>query len=132
MKSSIKILSAFVVLFLSMLACALLPGGPGNTVQQFFNALESGQVQEAKSYMSSGTLQSLGNDKWDSVLVQLSQEISNKGGIDKIDITEENVTGDIASVTIQLTFGDGAQETSVLDLIKENSKWKLVLNASSK
>jgi hypothetical protein len=132
MKSNIKILSALVVLVLSMLACALLPSGPGGTVQKFFNSVESGQIQEAKSYMSSSTLQSLGSDKWDAVLVQMSQEISNKGGIDKVDITEESVNGDIATVTTQLTFGDGSTETNVLDLMKENSQWKLVINPASK
>jgi hypothetical protein len=132
MKSNIRILFAIIALILSTLACAMFPSGPGKTVQQFFNSLERGEIQEAKSYMSSSSLQSLGSDKWDSVLVQLSQQISSSGGIDKVDITEENVNGDIASVTVQITFGNGTSETSVLDLVKENNQWKLALSAGSK
>lgn len=132
MKPKIKILSAFVALVLSMLACSVFSTGPGKTVQNFFNALEGGKIQEAKSYLSNHTLQSLGTDKWDSVLTQMSQAINTKGGINKLDITEENVNGDIAKVSVQISFGNDTQETSVLDLIKENNKWKLELNTSLK
>jgi hypothetical protein len=131
MKTKLNVLSAMLVLMLSALACGL-SSGPGSTVVNFFRAIEKGEIQEAKSYMSSSTLQTLGTDKWDVALAQLTQEISNQGGIDKIKITEEDTTGDISKVTAQITFGDGSVETSVMDLIKEDGQWKLQINPYGK
>ncbi len=132
MKTKIKILFALGTLILNTLACSIFSSGPGKTVELFFRAIENGQLQEAKSYLSNNTIQSLGTDKWDALLTQMHQELINKGGVGKIKITEETITGDIAKVTVSISFGDGTEEASVMDLIKENDKWKLEINASLK
>lgn len=70
-------------------------------------------------------MNTLGRDKWKSALAGAVDDIQSKGGISSIEIVDKKVHGDIATVTVKVTFGDGSSETDTIDLIKENGKWKI-------
>ena len=111
---------AFFALFLA--SCSSDPVG---TVKAFFKALDAGEVEEAVGYLSSSTLSTLGHDKWQSVLASAAQEMQNKGGLSSIRIVDKSVHGNMATVTVKLTYGDGSSETNTIHLLKEDGNWKI-------
>ncbi len=124
----------FAILFILLLstACSILGSGPGGTVQKFFTAVDKGEIEEAMSYLSSRTIQTLGADKWRAVLLEATRELDNVGGITAVDIIEENIKGETAWVTVEITYGDGSSETDSMDLIKEDGNWKIDVDPWSK
>ena len=132
MKNKYGIALAVLALVLSTLACSIFQAGPGKTAQKFITAIENGKVEEALGYLSSTTLQSLGEEKWRSLIVQMSQQISSQDGIKSTKVTEEVVNGDIATVTLQINYGDGTNEISSMEMIKEDGEWKVNINPYSK
>ena len=122
-----------VILFLLLsTACSVLGSGPGRTVQKFFTAVDRGEIEEAMSYFSSRTIQTLGADKWRAVLLEATRELDNVGGIAVVDIIDENIKGETAWVTVEITYGDGSSETDSMDLIKEDGNWKIDVDPWSK
>jgi len=114
------LMSVFLVLFLT--GCS---SGPDGTVKAFFKALDAGKVEEAVGYLSSSTLSTLGHDKWRSALASAAKEMQDKGGLSSIKIVDKSVHGDVATVTVKLTFGDGSSETDTIHLLKEDGDWKI-------
>jgi len=45
---------------------------------------------------------------------------------------DENITGETAWVTVEITYGDGSSETDSMDLIKEDGRWKIDVDPWSK
>lgn len=117
-----------VLVILAILLVGCSSAGPGKTVEKFFTAVEDGEIEEAMSYLSSSTVQLLGAEKWQAALIEGSQEMASEGGIKSIETFDENIHGDIATVSMTLTMADGSQETETIDLIKEDGDWKIRLD----
>jgi len=60
-------------------------------------------------------------------LRKLTQSLQERGGLKSIEIVEEKVMGEIATVEMKITFGDEEDSTPRVDLLKENGEWKLDL-----
>ncbi len=124
-----------LIIVATLLVAVLLTGcsaGPGKTVTKFFRAIDAGKIDEAIGYLSSSTVQTLGYDKWQATLAEISNRTAAQGGIDSIDILEESVNGDIAHVSIKIVMGDGTEETDSVDLIKESGDWKIRIDPWAK
>lgn len=79
-------------------------------------------------YLSSSTLQSLGDDKWQAALIEASHQMADQGGLKSVQIVDETVNGDIARVSVRITMEDGSEETDTIDLIKEDGDWKIKID----
>lgn len=132
MKNRQWILGVIIFVMLIVTACSALGSGPGKTVQRFFTAVDIGEIDEAMSYLSSYSIQTLGADKWRAVLHEASKDLDKAGGITSVRIVEENINGETAWVTVEISYGNGSSETDSVDLIKENGKWKININPWSK
>lgn len=120
------LLLILVLIFLP--GCGLTQPSPSKTVQDFYQAVQDGEVQTATSLLSNYTVQNIGKDKLQQVLIQQSKNMNSSGGIRAVNILEEQITGDLATVTVEVVFNDGTSNTEVLNLVKENKKWKIDLN----
>ena len=122
MKSRMVTIILLILITIVFVGCSPSPDG---AVKGFFKALDKGKIDDAMEYLSTSALNTLGRDKWKSALAGAVDDIQSKGGISSIEIVDKKVHGDIATVTVKVTFGDGRSETDTIDLIKENGKWKI-------
>ena len=123
-------LCLILLVTLTMLSC--FGDSAADTVQDFHKNIESGQLEAAMKLLSNSTRSQIPADKLKQSLQMLTREIDEKGGIKKFEITEEKEIGEIANVSVKITFGDGSEETSESSLIKEDGKWRIQLTAGAK
>jgi len=129
MKAKKRIILVIVVLLLANLSCGVFSKGPEKTIESFFTAVDKGNIDKALGYLSYGTIQTLGYDKWRSALVEASHQATLEGeGLKRIKIQNETVNGDIARVTVEIFYEDGSSEVNTFDLIKEDNEWKIELD----
>jgi Domain of unknown function (DUF4878) len=108
----------------SLVGCGLF-GSPSKAMKNFYYALEAGRLDDAMKMVSSQTKGSMGEQKLRAVLSDLTGKIKERGGIDSIEITNEEVTGQIADVSGTVTYGNGTSEAFTQKLFKEDGEWKV-------
>lgn len=108
---------------MAFVACGLF-GGPGKATKNFYYALEAGRVDDAMEMVSNQTKSALGEQKLRGVLSDLTRKIKQRGGISSIEVTSEEVTGEIADVTGTIKYKDGTSENFIQKLFKEKGDWK--------
>lgn len=105
-----------------MLACGR---SPGSTVKEFYEAVSKGRTDDAIELISAQIVNSVGLDKLRMGIQANAQEIMDKGGVKDLEVTEEKVSGDVASVTVIIKYGNDTQEIENVRLVKEDGKWRL-------
>ena len=108
----------------AFVACGLF-GGPGKATKNFYYALEAGRLDDAIGMVSNQTKGSLGEQKLRGVLSDLTRKIKQHGGISSIEVTSEEITGEIADVAGAIEYKDGTSESFTQKLFKEQGDWKL-------
>lgn len=97
-------------------------GGPGDTVKDLMTAMEKGDAGKVKE-LAPG-MKMLGDDKLEGMVEQMKLEAKKKGGIKDIEIIEEKIDGDKATVKYKVTMGDGTSDgEDEMQLIKDEGKW---------
>lgn len=124
MKSFIQsrklIISIFAVILLT--ACS---NSPEATISNFYQALEKGEITEAKKYLSSQLLGMMGDNKATAALTGLYEKIQKCDGIANIE-TELSGEGELRSGTTAITFnGNCPVKNEKTKLIKEDGDWKI-------
>lgn len=113
----------------SALALALLVACAGRTpssaVKSFYRAVEKGDTDTAISLITPELVGLVGENKIRAGLQDQGLKIKQKGGISDIEIRDEAVVGEIATLTAVLTFGDGSSDTEKTKLRKMNGSWKI-------
>jgi hypothetical protein len=118
------IVGPVIGLVLVLSGCGLF-SGPSRTTKDFYRHLESGNLDKAMTLVSSRVKNGMGVDKLRVGLGQATRAIKQHGGIDSIDITREEITGEIADVLGTIKYKDGTIENLTEKLVKENGDWKL-------
>lgn len=113
-----------IALALLLCNCGIL-SSPSRTTKNFFYALEGGNLDQAMKLVSTKAKGGMGEDKLRGMLGEATRKIKQRGGIDSIDITKEEVTGEIADVTGTIKYKDGTSENIKQKLVKEDGDWKL-------
>ena len=125
-KVNIKIRTiAIIVLLIAMILLIGCSVGPGTVTIKYFQAIEKGNIDEAISYYSTSTIQSLGYDKWQAVLLEGANRFATAGGVKSVNIVSEMIDGDKAQVTVRVRLGDGSILTDDFELVKEGGVWKI-------
>ncbi len=83
--------------------------GPGETVKELTYAMEAGDVDTVKK-IAPGLAGMMGEDKLKGIVTEASAEAKKKGGIKSIEILEEKIDGDVATVKHKVTWGNGDVE----------------------
>lgn len=117
-------LIALLMAFIS--GCGLMDSGPASTVKAFYKETESGKLAEAVERVSGPMVQMMGKDKLKASLAHQTEKIKKKGGIKSIETKSEEINGEMATVEVLLTYGDGSTETDKNKLIKGDKGWLIV------
>ena len=123
-----KALLVFAVLSyagLSVSGCGLGTGGPSGTVRQFYQYIEAEKLDEAISLFSRTAKNGVSEDKLKAAMAIPMQMAKASGGIRSIKFVKEEINGDKAQVTVEVTFGNGETSTDTIDLVREDGVWKL-------
>ncbi len=123
-------ISLILLVVVTMVSC--FGGSAAATVKDFYGKIEAGKLESAMELLSNSTRSQVSADKMKQSLQQGTRQIDAKGGIKKIEVTEEKEIGETASVTVKITFGDGSEEINQSSLIKEDGKWRIQLSAGGK
>lgn len=91
--------------------------GPGETVEKLTYAMEAGDVDTVKEIVP-GLAGMMGEDKLKGMVTEASAEAKKKGGIKSIEILEEKIDGDVATVKHKVTWGNGDVEEEEGQLTK--------------
>jgi hypothetical protein len=102
-----------------------LSASPSKTVEALCRTVERGDVEKAGTFFSSGFVSRLGIGPLKTDLTDASLQLKNDGGIKSIRILKEDVVGDVAEVTVEVTRGNGNGATVHYKLIKEQGTWKV-------
>ncbi len=118
---------SFVIL--ALFAFALVQcgssSGPGDTMKEFFSAVEKNNVEDASELLAPDVKAMLGDKKLEKAIGEKSKEITEKGGISNIEITEEKIEEDTANLKFIITYGNGTTKEDKGKLKKIDGKWKI-------
>ena len=114
---------------LSLLSLTLLlsacVSGPENTLTDFYAAVEKGNIQEARSLISSRLLMQLGPAKTEAMLMKENKTLNACGGTSSV-TTEFTGEGEVRFGKVTVKFkGDCKVRQHDVNLIKEEGKWKI-------
>jgi hypothetical protein len=129
--SPISVKCSRILLVLALLELLTINPGcslsakPSKSVETLCRAVESGDVDRAASFFSSGFINKLGIGALKENLPRATAELKEHGGINSIKVLKEEVVGDVAEVTIEITRGDSIASLVHYKLIKDQGAWKV-------
>ena len=121
----IQLLLCSVALLWGIVAAGCSSVGPGATVQRFYRAVESGEAKAASEMVSGSMVSMMGPKKFEMALQGETGKISQKGGIQSIEILSEEIDGDAAEVGVRVTYGNGETDEENLNLTRIDGRWMI-------
>ncbi|MBZ0201245.1 MAG: DUF4878 domain-containing protein [Ignavibacteriaceae bacterium] len=119
----------FSFILLAIFALAFIQcgssSGPGDTMKEFFGAVEKNDVGAVSDLLAPEVKAMLGDKKLEKVIAEKSEEITEKGGIANIEITEEKIEEDTANIKFKITYGNGDKKEEKGKLMKIDGTWKV-------
>jgi hypothetical protein len=101
------LLGLALLALLSMNTGCSLSAKPSKSVETLCRTVESGEVDRAATFFSSGFINKLGIAALKENLSRATAELKEHGGIKSIKVLKEDVVGDVAEVTVEITRGNG-------------------------
>ncbi len=117
-----KRVSLTFVLLLVAVACGMFRKSPGAVTRQFYELVEEGELGTAYDLLSIESKKMIHDS---TRLRYFTERIKEKNGIKRFEILKEEVTGEIATVNFQISYGDGSVKADEVDLVKESGRWRL-------
>jgi ketosteroid isomerase-like protein len=114
-----------LVLLVTTVFASCAGRSPAAAVEAFYHAVDRGALDRAVSLLSEQTITMFGKDKLKAGMTEEARKIQAKGGIQELQVTDEKVTGEVASVTVLIRYGDGSEETETVKLVRERGGWRL-------
>jgi hypothetical protein len=135
----ISIICSKLLLGITLLCLASLDIGcnlsqkPSGAVESLIRQVERGEIEQSLSFFSSGFVGRRGIGQLKADLSSEAVEIKEQGGIKAVKVLKEEVVGDVAEVTMEITKGNGDSTTLRYKLVKEQGAWKVddVMSGSS-
>jgi hypothetical protein len=111
--------------------------GPADVVKKIIRATERGDTDEVISHLvkrerdmiNTNTAQGSGKKIMEQTMAQSSKEAKEKGGVRSIEIKNEKIEGNTATVDFVVTMGNGESDPGTMRLVKEDGKWKASASA---
>lgn len=126
-----SLLAAAMMVILS--ACS---GGstPSDVAEKYGDYLMSGKYEkiadmvDTEEMMSSKEEIEEGKKQLTALMQMVGEQVNTKyGGFKKFEVISETIDGEKANVVTKITYGNGTEEESDLDLILKDGKWLLEL-----
>lgn len=126
-----KVITRMVVLALLVSFVNGCTGGgesPSDVVKAFYKAGNEGNYAKAKSYLSIHTQMTMEMIPEMSSFEEQMDAATKGGKIARIEIKGGEKGDSVAIVYLTLYFKDGSQEQDVIELSKEEGKWKIYMS----
>ncbi len=129
MKHLLRII--IVVFVLSAAGCAA-DRSPRSLTKSFYKAIANGDYDKALAYTTLD--ENIDLELYHAIMEKVSKSIDAKGGVKKIEITEEQIAEDGASavVTATITYADGSEDKEYCDVVLQEDKWVVDVDIYSK
>ncbi len=99
--------------------------GPGGTVKKFYQYIDAGDADKVISLLPRSAVGDADREKFKVGLQASVEALKAGGGIRKIEIVKEEITGNTAVVTAVITLGNGEASTDTTKLVREDGVWKI-------
>lgn len=113
----------FLVMLLLLGACGNEEFSPSDVTSNLFDYASENEFSKMEKYISSNLLTVFENNGYD--MNSYANNITEEGRIESIEILNETIKGEGASVDYKALYSDGTEEKQTVDLIKENNVWKI-------
>lgn len=121
MKKTAIILISLLTVFLS--ACGS-SSGPVGSVEKYYRAIDEGQTDAAYALISSQSKDKYANSATTKVVSERIQKHTlGSWTIKGFNTIEENISGDSASVMLQITYGRDFIDEDRLEMANEGGNW---------
>lgn len=119
------ILAALILAAAAMLLTACLGGSPQKTTEDFYRAVEAGEITKAMGFLTEDSFDTVGRDKIRAALEMQTRRIADQGGIEAIEVVEAEVHAELADLRVEITLGDGTALNETVQLRKVDGDWKI-------
>ena len=114
-----------LALFSLLVVTGCSNSGPAATVEQFYRAVEAGELKAASELVSGSMVAMMGREKIEGLLQSETAEISGKKGIHSLEFLSEEIDGNVAKVHVRLTYGNGETDEENVDLTRIDGRWMI-------
>jgi uncharacterized membrane protein YvbJ len=114
-----------MLLAIAALSWACTGSSPSAAVKAFYRAIGDGDTDKAVGLLSQQIVNTVGVEKLRAGIQKASRDTLEKGGVKDLEITNEQVAGDVATVDVVIKYGNGTAETQKVQLVKEKGGWRL-------
>lgn len=105
---------------------------PSDVVDKMMTSIEKGNFDAAIDCIAleGEEISKEDTEKLNGLLGMVKGVLESKGGIKSHEVIEEEVSedGETANVKIKYVYGNGDEDTSDYNLVKEDGKWKVKMN----
>lgn len=119
------------VFALSVVGCAA-DRSPRSLAKHFYKAIAGGEYDKALSYITLD--EEIDLELYHAIMEKVSTSIEAKGGVEKIEIIDEQIAEDGMSAVVAsaITYADGSVDKEYCDLKFKNEKWVIDVELYSK
>lgn len=129
MKHLFNIIIAISILLVA--GCAA-DRSPRTLTKYFYKAIANGEYDKALECTTMN--EDIDFELYHAIMDKVSTSIEAKGGVDKIEIIDEQISEDglSAVITATITYVDGSVDKEFCDVIYQDDKWIVDVNLYSK
>jgi hypothetical protein len=120
-----RLVPVLIACLIAAFLTACLGGSPEKTAEEFYRAIEAGEISDAMELLNEDTYDHVGRDKIRAALEMQTRRIADQGGIKKFEVVKSDVRGEIADLEVLITLGDGTTMNETVNLHKIDGEWKL-------
>ena len=122
--------AVLVLASLSVIGCVPSQKSPGDVVKAYYSAANERKFSEWEETISEATRSALKSHRGQlggGIKGACARE-SRNGSIVRVEITKEEIRGESATVTANISFKDGSTKSNdKINLIREKGSWKIAL-----
>jgi Domain of unknown function (DUF4878)/zinc-ribbon domain len=106
---------------------------PGDAVKGYVRALERGDATAMLDLLTDDQIKRLSLDRSNKAMMdafqqgitKTAEELKKSGGVQKLEVTNEKINGDSATVDFVIKAGAESEKNRSMKLIKEGGRWKI-------
>jgi hypothetical protein len=130
MKIKLHLSLAIVALCVLSMGCSSLMGTaanstPGETLKDFYTALDRGDLTEADRLLAGRANGYKDSAALKNNTAQLATNIKAQGGIKSVDIQKEDSQEGMSEVGVKVNYKNGTSESVTYELLQEDRDWKV-------
>ncbi len=107
---------------------------PADVAESFVYHIEEGNFESAVDLFSAQVIATFGREKLIRGVKRSHTDMLEKGGVDSFMVISEEPSTDGMSIMLEyeITFKNGERNSSTMDIVKQNGKWKIEPNFGNK